>query len=161
MRSNSVLYNDGVAYRFITKKKSPEIEVLDEEVLLKLPAEYAAVWAPAKSFKTAYEIQYKKVTTTEISSMEKSILPVFLDSRKGYKILVSEADLFDYPCLFLKGTEGNTLQSTFPKCPLEFGPNGDRSLKIVKEASYIAKTKGSRSFPWRVLMISHDDRQIF
>lgn len=154
-------YNDGVAYRFITKKKVPEIEVLDEEVSLKLPAEYGAVWSPSRSFKTAYEIPYKKVTTAEIKDMEKSTLPVLLDTHKGIKILVSEADLFDYPCMFLKGMEGNTLQSTFPKCPLEFGPDGDRSLKILKEASYIAKTKGTRNFPWRVLMISSDDRQIF
>ncbi len=154
-------YNDGVAYRFITKKKVPEIEVLDEEMSLKLPAEYGAVWSPSRSFKTAYEIPYKKVTTAEIKNMEKSTLPVLLDTHKGTKILVSEADLFDYPCMFLKGMEGNKLQSTFPKCPLEFGPDGDRSLKILKEASYIAKTKGTRNFPWRVMMISSDDRQIF
>jgi len=154
-------YNDGVAYRFITKKKVPEIEVLDEEVSLKLPAEYGAVWSPSRSFKTAYEIPYKKVTTAEIKNMEKSTLPVLLDTHKGIKILVSEADLFDYPCMFLKGMEGNTLQSTFPKCPLEFGPDGDRSLKILKEASYIAKTKGTRNFPWRVIMISSNDCQIF
>ena len=30
--------------------------------------------------------------------------------------------------------------SVFPKVPLEFGDDGDRSLKILKEANYIAKT---------------------
>ena len=154
-------YNDGVAYRFITKKKSSEIEVLDEEVSLKFPDGFDAVWSSTKSFKTGYEIPYKKISSTEVNSLEKSTLPVFIDTRKGFKILVSEADLFDYPCMFLKGIEGNILQSMFPKCPLEFGPDGDRSLKILKEANYIAKTKGSRNFPWRVLKISNDDRQIF
>lgn len=154
-------YNDGVAYRFITKKKAAQIEVLSEEALLKLPSEYDVVWTPTRSFKTSYEIPYKKVTTSAIKDMEKSTLPVLLDTRKGVKMLISEADLFDYPCMFLKGMEGQQLQSTFPQCPLEFGPDGDRSLKILKEAPYIAKTKGSRNFPWRVVMISHDDRQIF
>jgi alpha-glucosidase len=154
-------YNDGVAYRFITKKKADQIEVLSEEAMMKLPSEYDVVWSPARSFKTSYEIPYKKVTTTAIKDMEKSTLPVLLDTRKGVKMLVTEADLFDYPCMFLKGMEGQTLQATFPLCPLEFGPDGDRSVKILKEAPYIAKTKGSRSFPWRVVMISHDDRQIF
>ena len=41
--------------------------------------------------------------------------------------------------------------SVFPKVPLEFGDDGDRSLKILKEANYIAKTNGKRSFPWRYL----------
>lgn len=154
-------YNDGITYRFITKKKAEQIEVRSEEVALKLPAEYDAVWSPSRSFKTAYEIPYQKGTTSTIRNMEKSTLPVLLDTRKGIKILVTEADLFDYPCMFLKGMEGQTLQGMFPPCPLEFGPDGDRSLKITKEAPYIAKTKGQRNFPWRVLMISHDDRQIF
>ena len=154
-------YNDGVAYRFITKKKAPEIEVLDEDCSVRLPAEYDAVWSPSNSFKTAYEIPYQTATGTEINNLDKSILPVLINTRKGCKILVSEADLFDYPCMFLKGTTGNILQSVFPKCPLEFGPDGDRSVKLLKEADYIAKTKGSRNFPWRVLMISHEDRQIF
>jgi len=154
-------YDDGVAYRFITRKGEQDIEVLDEEVSLKFPGEYSAVLSPTSSFKTGYEIPYKKSNTTEAKDLEKSTLPVLLDTRKGYKILISEADLFDYPCMFLKGMDNNVLQSQFPKCPLEFGPDGDRSVKILKEAPYISKTKGNRNFPWRVMMISNDDWQIF
>ena len=57
----------------------------------------------------------KKATTTETKDLEKSTLPILLDSHKGLKILVSEADLFDYPCMFLKGMEGNILQSVYPE----------------------------------------------
>jgi alpha-glucosidase len=87
-------------------------------------------------------------------------LPVLLEAGKNYKILISEADLFDYPCMFLKSTGKNGLVSTFPKCPLEFGDDGDRSVKILKEADYIAKTKGARNFPWRLFVITKDDKQL-
>jgi alpha-glucosidase len=70
-----------------------------------------------------------------------------IDTKKEYKILISESDLSDYPGMFLKGTDSNGAQGLFPKAPLEFGPDGDRSQKIVKEADYIAKTTGTRHFP--------------
>ena len=63
-----------------------------------------------------------------------SVLPVLIDTRKSYKILISESDLSDYPCMFLKGNGTNGISSIFPKVPLAFGEDGDRSLKIEKEA---------------------------
>ena len=51
------------------------------------------------------------------------------------------------------------MSSIFPKVPLEFREDGDRSLKIEKEASYIARTNGKRSFPWRYFVISTNDEQ--
>jgi alpha-glucosidase len=94
------------------------------------------------------------------SSDEMSYFPVLLESPQGYNILISEADLDDYPCMFVKGTDKNGLTAVFPKCPLEFGDDGDRSVKILKEANYIAKTEGKRTFPWRFFMISSDDKDI-
>lgn len=154
-------YNDGVAYRFVTRQGERKIDVTDEVVDLHTPDTCDMVVTPTASFRTAYEISYVRTTSGKNADLHKSTLPVLIDTRKGYKILVSEADLFDYPCLFLKGEKGNRSKGVFPKCPLEFGPDGDRSLKIVKRANYIARTDGNRSFPWRVFMISHNDRQIF
>ena len=83
-----------------------------------------------------------------------------MEAEGSYKILISESDLSDYPCMFLKGTGGNSIVSTFPKVPLEFRDEGDRSMKILKEADYIAKTPGKRSFPWRYFVISNNDKQL-
>jgi alpha-glucosidase len=88
-----------------------------------------------------------------------SVLPVLFDTRK-YKVLFSEADLYDYPGLFVKAVDGQTVTATFPKAPVQFGPDGDRSMKIVAEAPYLAKTAGKRSFPWRFLVISENDTQL-
>lgn len=52
------------------------------------------------------------------------------------------------------------ISSLFPRLPLEFGEDGDRSLKILKEADYIARTAGKRSYPWRYFVITEDDRQL-
>lgn len=155
------VYNDGVAYRFITQKGKQKIEILDEDVHLQYAETFNVVFTPTGSFKTSYETSYVKTNTSKVKDLDKSTLPVLIEAKNNCKILISEADLFDYPCMFLEGVEGNAMKATFPKCPIEFGDDGDRSLKILKEADYIAKTLGNRSFPWRVFMISQNDKQIF
>ncbi|HEX3006153.1 MAG TPA: glycoside hydrolase family 97 protein, partial [Bacteroidales bacterium] len=153
-------YNDGIAYRFITNKKG-DIEVSHEDVSVRFPSNYLCHLQQTGSFKSSYEQSYTHVNSGAFTDdMTMASLPVLIDTRKPYKILISEADLYDYPCLFLKGTTQNGMNSLFPKVPLEFGDDGDRSVKILKEAGYIAKTKGKRSFPWRVFVITKDDRQI-
>ena len=152
-------FDDGIAYRFITAKKG-EIEVLNEDFSVNFPEDYLLHLQQPGSFKTAYEEVYSLTAVKNWKPSDKmAVLPVLVDSKKQYKILISESDLSDYPCLFLKGT-GKGITATFPKTPLEFGPDGDRSLKILKEANYIAKTKGTRSFPWRYFVITKEDKQL-
>jgi len=153
-------YDDGIAYRFLTNRKN-ELEILDEEFAVNFSSDYRLIVQQPGSFKTAYEEPYTQLASSEWKASDKmSVLPVLLDTKDKYKILISESDLSDYPCMFLKGNGNNGLNSVFPKVPLEFGEDGDRSLKILKEASYIAKTSGQRSFPWRYFVITKDDKQI-
>lgn len=153
-------FDDGIAYRFITNKKG-DVEVLGEDFTINFPANYLLHLQQPGGFKTAYEEPYTHVESNEWKATDRmSVLPVLIDTKKKYKILISESDLSDYPCMFLKGNGANGVQSTFPKAPLEFGEDGDRSLKIVKEADYIAKTTGKRNFPWRYFVITKDDKQL-
>jgi alpha-glucosidase len=154
------VFNDGVAYRFITNKEK-DLIVKEEEVAINFPTDNMLHLQLNRSFKTAYESRYTHVKTSEYKlSSEIANLPVLVDAQKTYKILISEADLYDYPGMFLKGTENNGLLGRFPKAPLEFGEDGDRSVKILKEADYIAKTAGKRSFPWRTFLITKDDKEL-
>lgn len=153
-------FDDGIAYRFITNKKG-DVEVLGEDFAINFPANYLLHLQQPSGFKTAYEEPYTHVESNEWKATDRmSVLPILIDTKKQYKILISESDLSDYPCMFLKGNGANGVQSTFPKAPLEFGEDGDRSLKIVKEADYIAKTTGKRNFPWRYFVITKDDKQL-
>lgn len=154
------VYDNGLAYRFVTARKG-ELEVVDEECGISLPADSRLHLSQTGSFKTSYEEPYTHLDAADYSpKAPMTYLPVLAETAGGYKILISEADLRDYPCMFLRGTGGGGLQAVFPKCPLEFGPDGDRSVSIVREADYIAKTSGRRSFPWRFMVISRDDREI-
>lgn len=153
-------YDDGIAYRFLTNKKG-DVDVMGEDLTINFPAPYQLHMQQPGSFKTAYEEKYTHAVSNKWASGDKiAVLPMLIDTRKQYKILISESDLSDYPCMFLKGNGNNSLTSVFPNNPLEFGEDGDRSLKLLKEADYIARTSGKRSFPWRYFVITKDDRQL-
>lgn len=151
-------FDDGVAYRFITNKKGM-IEVNNETFQVNFPENYLLHMQQPGGFKTSYEESYQHIQSSEWKESDRmALLPLLIDTKKEYKILISESDLTDYPALFLKGTGKNGMFSVFPNVPLEFGEDGDRSQKILKEANYIAKTNGKRSFPWRYFVITKDDK---
>ncbi len=153
-------FDDGVAYRFITSKKG-DVEVMGEDFSINFPDNYLLHLQQNNGFKSAYEERYQHVESTTWKQTDKMAnLPVLIDSKKQYKILISESDLSDYPGMFLKGSGSNGMEGAFPKTPLEFGPDGDRSQKILKSADYIAKTTGTRNFPWRYFVITKDDKQL-
>ena len=151
-------YNDGIAYRFITNKKD-SIIINSEDVHLNFNIPVKAAYLETGGFKTSYEILYRQNELGKVNKEKMSVLPILFNTGK-YKTLLSEADLYDYPCLFIKATDDKTVDAIFPKVPLAFGEDGDRSQKILKEAGYIAKTAGKRSFPWRFLVITDKDTQL-
>ena len=74
---------------------------------------------------------------------------------------MSETNLTDYPAMFLKNDgQGGITAVLSPVCLLKFGEDGDRSLKILKEANCIARTAGKRSYPWRYFVITNDDANL-
>ncbi len=153
-------FDDGVAYRFLTSQKG-DVEVMSEEFAINFPSDYLLHLQQPGGFKTAYEEPYTHIWSNTWKPEDRmAVLPALIDTKKDYKILISESDLTDYPCMFLKGTGENGLISTFPKTPLAFTESGDRSVKITEEADYIAKTKGTRNYPWRYFVISRNDKQL-
>lgn len=153
-------YDDGMAYRFVTAFKG-DTEVLSEEFAINFPGDYSSVLQQPGSFRTAYEEPYSIVETRSWKPGDQmSVLPVLIDTKQGYKLLLSESALTDYPCLFLKGNGENGMTATFPKVPLKFEESGDRSMRFLEEADYIAKTKGTRAFPWRYFVIAKGDGQL-
>ena len=150
-------YDNGVAHRFIGKGKGA-VTVADELFEVTLPSGTVAVLQQPGGFKTSYEEPYTRIPLGEWKPTDRmSTLPALLQIPQGSYILVSESDLMDYPAMFLRGNGTGGFTSTFPKVPLKFGDDGDRSVKILEEAPYIAETSASRNFPWRFMAIGTSD----
>lgn len=158
------LFDNGVAYRFATSRKE-DITVKNEIFSLSFPADYTMYLSQANSFRTMCEERYTVVKSKEYGANDKmSYLPILIDTdnsfAQNYKILLAEADIYDYPCMFVQGADNNSLLSAFPKEPTKYTYENDRSLKIVEQADYIAKTNGTRTFPWRTMVIATQDKQL-
>ncbi len=148
-------FDNGVAYRFATKIKG-SIDVMNESFNMKLATPMMAHMQLTNYFRTSCEEPYTHKLTSEWGKSETMCeLPVLYSSVDGdMQIFVSETDVMDYPGMFLKSDGANGVTSIFPKCPIEQVDEGDRSMKILKEADYVARTSGTRTFPWRYMAIT-------
>jgi alpha-glucosidase len=158
------VFDDGIAYRFITRKKG-KIEVMHEDFNLSFPGEYLLHLQYAgetRGFASVYEENYSHINADKWKTGDQmAVLPLLIDTRKGTKILVSETDINDYPNMFLCGNGvKNRISSIFPPAPAETQVNENGSVIITKEADYIAKTSGTREFPWRWFIVTHNDGQL-
>jgi alpha-glucosidase len=153
------VFDNGIAYRFETAMKD-EITVKNEEVGLNFSGDYGVLFPEEETVYSHYERLYLDQKISSLAAGKFCSLPTLVKADNNIKIGITEADLFDYPCLFMEASGKAAFKSKFPHVILKFDPNGDRNIKNVVEADYIAKTEGTRNFPWRVFMISTEDARL-
>jgi alpha-glucosidase len=157
-------YNDGAAYRFFTQKKG-EITIINEEANFNFRDDDKAFlpfindYHNKDKFNISFESHYDNINLSAIKKDTLAFLPVLVDVGNPKKAVILEADLQDYPGMFLTAGKGNNLHGVFAPYPTE--ETIYRLNYIVnKRANYIAKTNGTRSFPWRVVVVSTEDKQL-
>lgn len=150
------VYNDAVAYRFATSYKG-EIEIKDETVDYHLATMGKGLIPELKTYETLY-------TYRDIEEKDKTrdlYLPLVMDAANNIKLAFTEVDVLDYPSLFLrKSNDVEThLLSNFSHYPIKFGPGGYNQYTPMpsETADYIAKTSGTRTFPWRIMVVATND----
>jgi alpha-glucosidase len=64
--------------------------------------------------------------------------------------------------MFLRGTGGRALEGRFAPYPLEekLVPGEFPQYVVSRRAGYLARTKGTRAFPWRVLVLAERDTDL-
>lgn len=164
------LYNDGMAYRFVTRKNG-DIVVTDERATYNFSADHNAFVPYVNSTKPTFEEQfinsfeqpYVNEPITRLDAKRLMILPLLVELKNGKKLCITEADLENYPGMFLNNSTEhpsfNSVHAPYPKVKEQGGHNRLQMLVNERE-NYIAKTKGERSFPWRVFVVSENDGQL-
>ena len=156
-------YDDGVAYRFRTTRTS-EITVVSEEAQWNLTSA-CLVWGnDCNSMASSFESLYTRRPFADWKEGTYSYSPIMLEHPEGPRLLICDADLIDYPGLYLQKV-GET--SRFHKGPVSAlsrkvaDGNWCHFDRIVTESeSFIARTRGTRDFPWRVTIIAASDRDL-
>ena len=152
-------YDEGVAYRLETSVPKDSVKVYNEEVNFRFTGNYPLFYPEEESFLSHNERFYTHRILAELSPKAIATMPAVVDAG-GPKIAVAESDIEDYPGLWLGGTGGDGLTGVFPHYPLKEELEKDRTLKVTQAADYIAITKGTRTFPWRLLGIADKDSDL-
>jgi alpha-glucosidase len=152
-------YDDGVAWRFETRYPG-EVAIVSEDATFRFPGDPLLFFPEETSLISHQERQYKRVKLGEIKPGQFSSLPTLIVSTDGPKIAITEADLLDYPGMDLTSGGAGVLKGLFPYYPLKTELDQDRTERVTERADYLARTRGTRSFPWRVLVIAERDRDL-
>ncbi len=164
-------YNDAVAYRFISMQKSP-FTIQNEEVNYCFPSDFVASVPYVKSgddnsvesqFFNSFENTYTVANLSELNKNRLMFLPLVVDAGNGVKVCITESDLESYPGLYMQSsTEGNKLRGVHAPYPKTKEQGGHNMLQmVVKEReTYIAKVDKPRSFPWRIAVVTTQDKNL-
>ncbi len=165
-------YDDACAYRFISLSAKP-FTVKDEQADFRFPEDRTAYipyihkkWKGSldEILENDFQCPY---THSLLSGWNErySIVPLLVECPEGKKVVITEADLMDYPGMFLynykKGT-GETLSGYFARVPdkTEIGGHNMVQEKIKSRKDYIAECQPFEKFPWRVVVVSSSDKEL-
>jgi alpha-glucosidase len=149
-------YDEGVAYRLETVLPKAQVKVYGEEDVFQFAADHTVFFPEEESFFSHNERSYLPRKMSTIAAATLGSMPAVVDLG-GVKVAIAESDVEDYPGLWLRGTGGNALTAAFPPYPLKETLERDRDFKVTESADYIAVTKGTRTFPWRLMGIAEKD----
>lgn len=160
-------YNDGVAYRFVTDRKD-SLTIKSETADFNFDNDYNTFFPyingpryNGDQFQTSFESLYAEKKLSDLAKDTLGFLPVLVELNDGKKAVITEADLENYPGMYLRlnAQTQNSLQSVHAPYP-----TAEKSQRlnyvVTSRADYIARTAGTRSFPWRVIVISANDKEL-
>ena len=147
--------NDGVAWRFETKFDG-EITVTAENTDVTFPPGTELCYTVARDFQTGWESPAKIGPVVSVRPGHPQIVMTpFTATVSGAGVFtVTESSLFDYPGLsfFRRDNEPDRLRSWQAGVPDKVDV-GRRMTNVKTRRPYLAKTKGTRAFPWRVFVL--------
>lgn len=154
-------YDDGVAWRFETALPG-EIIVENETASFDFAGDYTVFRTNTKQVQTSFETPY---TVQRLSEWDKNVLafaPILVRVDNGPALLLTESDLYSYPGMFLTpdAKSGTMLRGHFAPYPAKEAPFRDRYIRVRAGEPFIAKTAGTRTFPWRVVGVARRDADI-
>lgn len=160
------LYDDGLAYRFHTSRKGT-LTIASEEATFRFTGDHHA-WVPyvkgglgGDQLQSSFENTYQHTPLSQINRERLIFLPLLADAAPGKRVLITEADLESYPGMYLTPDTltDHTLKGLFAGYPaaVEQGGHNNLQMRVTQREAFIARTDGSRSFPWRVCVVTGND----
>ncbi len=158
------VFDDGLALRWETALPG-RVRVQDEGFSITFPEEPKMFFLGGEGAHHGYEGLWRHEPISTLAwSTQTASLPLVVDPPRGPKLGVLEADLDDYPAMYLtsRPSQPRALSSFFPRRVVKEQPGGYLNflLTATERADDIAETAGTRSFPWRALVLAPRDADL-
>lgn len=162
-------YDEGVAYRFCSGSKKP-LNVINEQADMNYASNFESL-VPyvrekgdiTKQFDNSFENTYTQTQLSGLKDGQLIFLPYIVKADNGVKVVVAESDVENYPGMFVqKGSKANALKATFAPYPKTVKQGGHNELEqlVTETENYITVAKPGQQFPWRIISVSADDKDI-
>ncbi|MFW5947144.1 MAG: glycoside hydrolase family 97 protein [Gemmatimonadota bacterium] len=152
-------YDDGVAYRFVTEL-ADSVTVRDEQATFRLAGGATAVFGADSLWMSHQEPLYEWVHVDSLEAGTKGLLPLVLEVDDGPRLAIMESALEAYPGMHIAAGEDRTFVGVFPPAAAEEDLSDIQNVGVRRYADHIARTEGTRDFPWRIVAIADDDRAL-
>ena len=161
------VYDDGAAYRFVTKKG---ITIASEKAEFNFPSDHK-LWASYvrterpehEQFYNSFENLYSVFNLSEWNPQRLAFLPVMVNGEGGVKLCITESDLLNYPGMYLGKSQGsNSLEGVYAPYPkvIEQGDYHMLQGVVRSREPFIYKGTEGEALPWRVVIVAKEDRQL-
>ena len=160
-------YDDGLALRWETALPG-RLRIRDEGFAVAFPEEPRAFFLSGPGAHHGYEGLWRHEPISALGGWEQqpltASLPLVFELAGGAKLALLEADLDDYPALYLgyRHSHPRQLSSVFPRRVLKEAPGGFQQFDLVpsERADDIAETVGTRHLPWRAFVLARRDADL-
>lgn len=166
------VYDDGFAYRFFTSYAEDTVIVQGETATLLfsrgdslvLPVIRCRDEKDVDCFHTSFEEDYVHTAVSAMKPSDLAYLPLYARTANRISLAIAESDLWDYPGMFVTGSQYKqpALEIVFPAYPTETSIRGEyfKQELVTRRADFIAKTGGTRQYPWRVFVMGEQDKDL-
>ena len=153
------VFDEGCAYRFETALTGGRT-VADEVAEFNFAGDPELFVAYSDGLCNAYQSQYVMCRLSELGTEKPVLLPLAADCGPAGRVLVCESDLESYPGMFLMPSSGG-LRGLFAQVPDSCYLHERRCQeKVATRHGYIACVQGARTYPWRILAVADEDREL-
>jgi alpha-glucosidase len=154
-------YDEGVAYRFKTSFDH-EIFIELEEANFVFGEPVGSVFPTADPTMRSWERAYDTYSSLDQINQDQFCITPALFRNEQVNIVIAESDLFSYPGLYLQPAGENTVQGKWAYYPKTVSDPDDVYAyhRVLERENYLAKTEGTRTFPWRVIIVNEDDKDL-
>lgn len=153
-------YDNGVAYRWESALKKESVRIDGELVSFDLEGAAMAYFPRESGFFSHQEPLFEYLSFENVAPKTLASLPVVWKTESGTNLFIAESDVEDYPGLWIRSAGQRRLLGDHPPYPLKTQLQSDRDLRVTEAAPYIAQTKGTRAFPWRIIGIAPHDADL-